>query len=156
MDDRTATDHVLALCPGAQHLTVDGDTFFFRGEDRQISFATLVTRDDHDAAPVSGLERAGVYRLNIGVGKETYTRLFGPPPPHPEEWSVAETGHDDNQLDRLVLHPTYSPMAWVCVLNPSEETFANVVPLLQEAYEKAEPQAKARLAKLAARTGKSG
>ena len=149
MDENTVTQRVLALCPVAQHVTVDGDTFFFWGEDRQIPFATIVVKDDHDAAPVSDLKREGVYRLNIGVKRETYAHLFGLPPAHPKEWSVIETGYDYSGTDRLMPHPTYSPMAWVCVLNPSEETFASVKPLVIEACEKAEPQAKTRLEKLA-------
>jgi hypothetical protein len=147
MNESAVIERVLALCPDAQHVTTDGDTYFFCGEDRMMPFATLVTRDDHDAAPASDLARVGVYRLNIGVRKQTYTGLFGAPPAPNREWSVVETGHDYRQLDRLMPHPTYSPMAWVCVLNPSEETFARIEPLLVEAYENAAPKAEARLAK---------
>jgi hypothetical protein len=32
-------------------------------------------------------------------------------------------------------HPVYAPQGWVCVLNPSAETFERVKPLLREAYE---------------------
>jgi hypothetical protein len=31
-------------------------------------------------------------------------------------------------------HPVYAPQSWVCVLNPSRETFEAVQPLLAEAY----------------------
>ena len=35
-------------------------------------------------------------------------------------------------------HPVYGRMYWVCVLNPSDETFATKVqPLLAEAYDMA-------------------
>jgi hypothetical protein len=40
-------------------------------------------------------------------------------------------------LDRLVPHPVYAPQSWVSVLNPSQETFRVVEPLLAEAYERA-------------------
>ncbi len=155
MNEETVIERILALCPGAQRVTTEGDTFFFCGEDRMMPFATLVTRDVHDAAPVSELSRAGVYRLNVGISKETYTRLFGPPPAPPKDWSVVETGHDYRQLDRLMPHPTYSPMSWVCVLNPSEETFVSVSSLIVEAYEKAAPKAKARLERQGARPATS-
>ncbi len=31
-------------------------------------------------------------------------------------------------------HPVYAPQSWVCVLNPSAETFEAVKPLLADAY----------------------
>ncbi|HEX5502790.1 MAG TPA: DUF6194 family protein, partial [Thermomicrobiales bacterium] len=39
--------------------------------------------------------------------------------------------------DRLLPHPVYAPQSWVCVLNPSDETFQTVRPLLAEAYDQA-------------------
>ena len=44
-------------------------------------------------------------------------------------------------------HPVYGWMSWVCVLNPSAETFKTMQPLLAEAYD----LAVAKFAKRAAR-----
>lgn len=38
-------------------------------------------------------------------------------------------------VDRLLPHPVYGWMSWVCVLSPSPATFQTVVPLLAEAYD---------------------
>jgi hypothetical protein len=100
--------------------------------EQKFPFATLVTNDAHDTA--SNLERPGVYRLNIGVKPETYRALFGAQPAFPREGGVVQTGHDFTALDVLMPHPVYAAMAWVCVLNPSPETFERIKPLLEEAY----------------------
>ena len=119
-----------------------GDTFFIydpEGDlppERQFPFATLVTKDYGDFDRASNLDRPGVFRLNLGVGKETYRARFGPQPPRPGASGVVETGHDFAALDVVMPHPVYAPQSWVCILNPSEATFqAEVRPLLTDAYE---------------------
>jgi hypothetical protein len=109
-----------------------GDTFFIYDPDRnlpdrqQFPFATIVTKDYGDFDDRSNLNREGVFRLNVGVGPETFRSLFA---------DGAE--HDYTALDRLMPHPVYAAQWWVCVLNPSAQTFERVKPLLREAYERA-------------------
>jgi hypothetical protein len=61
-----------------------GDTFFSYDPGRQLPparrfpFATIVTKDYGEFDCASQLDRPGVFRLNIGVSKETYRSLFGP------------------------------------------------------------------------------
>jgi hypothetical protein len=106
--------------------------FFFRkreddsAADHKFPFATLVNSDEYDQ--FSDLNRAGIYRLNIGLSRETYRSLFS-------SESTPET--DFAALDKIMPHPVYAAMHWVCVLNPSTETFAEIKPLLTEAYERA-------------------
>jgi hypothetical protein len=120
-----------------------GDTFFMYDPDRKLDpkqkfpFATIVTKDYGDFDCASNLNRPGVFRLNIGVSRDTYRSLFGPQPSPPAAGGVVDTGHDFTALDRLLPHPVYAPQSWVCVLNPSAETFETVQPLLAEAYERA-------------------
>jgi hypothetical protein len=96
--------------------------------------ATLMTNDINDQA--SNLDRPGVFRLNIGIGKQTYHALLGSPPARPGASGIVETSHDFTALDQLMPHPVYANMYWVCVLNPSAATFQTVVqPLLAEAYD---------------------
>ena len=118
-----------------------GDTFFSYDPDRDLEpkyrlpFATIVTKDYGDFDRASNLNRPGVFRLNIGVSKDTYHSLFGPQPPPLGASGVVDTGHDFTDLDHIMPHPVYAPQSWVCVLNPSEATFQAVRPLLAEAYE---------------------
>jgi len=114
-----------------------GDTFFFYDPQRNLDptrrfpFATIVTKDYGDFDDASHLDRPEVFRLNIGVGRDTFRALFG----HPA--SAASTGraaYDFAALDRLMPHPAYARQAWVCVLNPGPDTFEAVKPLLAEAH----------------------
>jgi hypothetical protein len=136
MDEASITQYITDTFAGVEMATALGYTFFFYGPDRKLPFATLATQDnDYDRA--SHLDRPGVFRLNIGVERDTYRSLFGPQPSAPGAAGVVDTGHDFTVLDRLLPHPVYAPQSWVCVLNPSAETFQTVRPLLTEAYEKA-------------------
>ena len=117
-----------------------GDTFFIYDPDgnlppnRQLPFATLVTGDDYDN--VSNLSRPSVYRLNIGVSKKTFLSLLGSLPPRPGPNGIIGAGYDYTALDKLMPHPVYGRMNWVCILNPSDAKFRSVVqPLLTEAYQ---------------------
>jgi hypothetical protein len=116
-----------------------GDVFLFYapdGEepDRRFPFATIVTKDYPGFDEASALDRPGVFRLNIGLGKETYRSLFGAQPGQPLVGAAVHTGHDYAALDRLIPHPVYAPQSWVSVLNPSAATFASIRPLLIEAH----------------------
>src|SRR5437660_7156256 len=109
-----------------------GDTFFIYDPDRTLEgakrfpFTTIVTKDYGDFDNASNLDRPGVFRLNIGLSKETYAALVD-----------AGAEHDFTALDRLMPHPVYGRNHWVCVLNPSEATFETLKPLLREAYDRA-------------------
>ncbi|HXF62452.1 MAG TPA: DUF6194 family protein [Caldilineaceae bacterium] len=81
------------------------------------------------------LNRPSVFRLNIGVSRATYRSLFGASSSRRKIGDAPETGYDFTALDQLMPHPIYRQANWVCVLNPSAETFQQVLrPLLDEAY----------------------
>ena len=107
-----------------------GDTFFIYDPDRnlepkhQFPFATIVTKDYGEFDRASNLDRPGVFRLNVGVSKQTFQSLC----------PAGDAGHDFTALDRIMPHPVYGKMYWVCVLNPSETTFEAVKTLLAGAY----------------------
>jgi Family of unknown function (DUF6194) len=103
-----------------------GDYFFFYGVDRLHPFATIVTKDYPDFDTASNLNRDGVYRLNIGLSRETYDLLL-----------ANESHADPSAFDVLMPHPIYGRNHWVCILNPSDQTFETVKPLLAEAYNRA-------------------
>jgi hypothetical protein len=129
MDDAAVIKYIAQTYPDADMVTALNATFFSCDREKHWpNFATIVTTDEHDVAPdldrPSSLDRPGVYRLNIGVSKATFESAVG---------SVANP--DYSALDQLMPHPVYAPQHWVCILNPSDPTFADVVrPLLDEAH----------------------
>ncbi len=136
MDETAVTQYILDTLADVETTTAYGFVFFFYKAERKMPFATLGGQDDaYDYA--SNLNREGVFRLNIGVSRDTYRALFGPQPAAPGPEGRVATGHDFAALDQLMPHPVYAPQSWVCVLNPSAETFESVKPLLAEAYDRA-------------------
>lgn len=124
MTDDTLTQHLIDMLAGG-HFQIAGDnTSFFHGGGNQFPFATIVTKDDaFDTA--SRLDRPGVFRLNIGVGKESFHALFGEAP----------AAVDHAALDTLMPHPLHAKMHWLSVINPSAKTFEQLKPLLAEALQ---------------------
>lgn len=137
MNEAEVTRYILDTFSGVHTTEAWGSTFFFYNPDSSLPdefyFATL-SNSDQEGDRASNLDRPGVYRLNIGISKSTYRSLFGADPARRGEDGVVETGHDFSELDRILPHPVYGGISWICVLNPSEATFAAVKPLLAEAY----------------------
>ena len=126
MDEAAIATYITATFPEVETSEAFGYTFFFYGPDRMLPFATLAASDnDHDR--VSHLDRPGVYRLNIGVGRKTFQSLFG-------SEGVVLGDHDFTTLDRIMPHPEYAAQSFVCVLNPGENTLQTVQGLLAEAH----------------------
>jgi hypothetical protein len=134
MDETSIREYITQTFAGIEVVDATGGSFFFHGPDRKFPFATLTTSDEYDQE--SNLSRPSVFRLNVGVSKETFRALFGSGPAHSDEGG-AEGGFDFTALDRIMPHPVYGKMYWICVLNPSEETFKTVQELLAEAYSRA-------------------
>src|SRR5690349_19373987 len=84
------------------------DTFFIYDPERTFEgkqlfpFATIVTKDYTDWDEKSNLNRPGVFRLNVGVGRDTFRSLFS-----------SKSEHDYTALDRLMPHPVYASQSWV-------------------------------------------
>jgi hypothetical protein len=138
MDKDSITAYITDTFDGLDVVVASGDTFFFYDPDRsfdparRMPFATIVTSDAYDN--VSNLSRPVVFRLNLGVSKDTYRSLFGSAA-SPSDASSGESSVDFTALDQLLPHPVYGRMFWICVLSPSAPTFELVRPLLAEAYD---------------------
>jgi hypothetical protein len=85
-----------------------GDVFFSLPAQR-MPFATIVKRDQPGFDESSRLDRNGVFRLNLAVGREALRARFG---------DADGGGHDPAAFDRLFPHPVYAGHGWVSVLNP--------------------------------------
>jgi hypothetical protein len=137
MSEESILQYITCTYDDLETFSANGDTFIFYDPEHKFPMATLVTSDYNDT--FSDLNRPGVFRLNIGVGKETFQLLFGAKPSLPS-WSDPPEAYDGpfdfTVLDTVLPHPVYGRQYWVSVLNPSDETFENQVkPLLAEAYE---------------------
>jgi hypothetical protein len=127
-DHDAVARYIIETFPSTDVVTAMGATFFSLDPEKHWpNFATIVTTDEHDVGSPSNLgARPGVYRLNIGVGRESFDRLVG-----------GATEPDYAALDRILPHPVYAQQHWVSVLNPSAETFETLVkPLLKEAHDR--------------------
>ena len=112
--------------PDAVVATVDGATFFSVDESNWPNFATVVWTDAFDVGNPSDLARTGVYRLNIGLARDSYQRVVG---------SVREP--DFRAMDQLMPHPVYAKQHWVAILNPSHDRLREtVMGLVAEAHDR--------------------
>jgi hypothetical protein len=139
MNEAQISQYITETFEGVDVVTDSGNSFFFYNPDHRFPFVTLVTSDLYDQ--FSNLNRQSVFRLNIGIGKQTFRSLFGDPVRSSGSDSAEISGenfsdYDFTALDQVMPHPVYGRMYWVCVLNPSEETFETKVrQLLAEAYD---------------------
>jgi hypothetical protein len=85
-----------------------GDSFFYYDPDddagnRKMPYATIVVHDYAGFDTASNLDREGVFRLNLWVGRDR-----------------VPTGDDLDPaaLDTLIPHPTYAKQGWVSILSP--------------------------------------
>jgi hypothetical protein len=106
----------------------DYGTFFLVVPDEKFPFATMIDRDDA-WDNLSKLDRGGLFRLNIGLGRDTFRAMFGPPA------EVEGKGFDYAALDTLFPNPLYHRQHFVSVINPSDATYARLLPLLDEAHD---------------------
>lgn len=140
-------DGVLELAPteGSDFPEVAwGDHFFYYAPDGQIPqreqpYATFVTKD-YPGDTLSDLDPPGRWRLNVHVGKDTFTRLIGEGP------RSAASGKDFSAVDVILPHPVYGPLGWVAIVNPGQRTTSAAVALLREAHESARRRAERRVA----------
>lgn len=113
-----------------------GYIFFFVGNNHMVPFATIGYADN-EGDQVSNLSREGVFRVNIGVSKESFQSLspnFNP-----------EAQIDYTALDVFMPHPHYAKQFYICILNPSEQHDEQVKHFLLEAHSLATLREKKRV-----------
>jgi Family of unknown function (DUF6194) len=114
-----------------------GDSFFFydpddRPENRRMPFATVVMHDCDGFDTASALNRPGVFRLNLAVGRERFEEVVGWAP---AEYAARSAGVDYAVLDTVVPHPVYAAQGWVSIVCP--RTASQVRELLEHAHARA-------------------
>lgn len=77
----------------------------------------------------SNLNRNDIYRLNLKISKDTFIKKFDSVPSRPPAGGTiglqdAFKKYDFTELDKVMPHPVYGWMTWICVLSPTEKTIA--------------------------------
>lgn len=107
-----------APCDGTPEVAW-GDLFFYYAPDGVVPSgqpsATVVTKD-YPGEPSSALA-PGEFRVNIDAGRR----------------GQSET-EDATQRDRVMPHPVYGGLGWVCVVQPGPNTSTELRPLVREAH----------------------
>lgn len=115
-----------------------GDTFFYvhdkSGKPKKMPFTTIVTKDYEGFDTDSKLNRGGLYRLNIEVGREKFEELFGF---KPKEFEHTRSKFDFTAVDQLFPHPLYGPNGWVSMINPGNKSSEMVKELLDFSLKRA-------------------
>jgi hypothetical protein len=125
-----------------------GDSFVYydpsgRGEGMERQpFATIVTKDYEGWDTASALNRPGVYRVNVAVGRDIFQAMFGHAP---ADHAAHEAEYDYTALDRFLPHPVYAGQGWVSVLNP-EASARQLQSLLAQAHARAAERHRRRAA----------
>lgn len=140
MHIRDIEDYILKNFKDVHPLNSWGENSFFLNPNKQLKrgtyFATLKEKDgENDKA--SFLDRKNVFRLNMGITKECYLSLFSHVPKRPSKGCFIKGDYNFQELNKILPHPIYSWMGWVCVLNPDYKTFETCKRLLDNAYDKA-------------------
>jgi hypothetical protein len=130
MPDGPDLDHMIHLVtdafPDAVIARIDSAVFFSLDEKHWPNFATIVWTDEHDEGAPSNLARDGVYRVNVGVDRETF------------QWLVGDASNPDYAaFDSFVPHPVYARQRWISILNPSHETVRDrLMPLIAAGHDR--------------------
>ena len=101
-----------------------GYIFYFVGDDHRLPFVTI-GHSDNDFDKVSHLDRDGVFRINIGISRETFASLLGDSNAENIDYAV---------LDVFLPHPHYAKQNFVCILNPSGHNVETTKELIAEAH----------------------
>ena len=111
---------------------------FYNPQQQFAKGAYVLTFKEKDGAndSASNLNTGDKYRLNLKISKETFTKLFNSVPKRPAAGGIIEGKYDFKELDKLMPHPIYGWMTWVCVLKPTLKTIElmEAEGLFEEAY----------------------
>lgn len=127
MNQQDVEDFVSAL-ENVQKSDAYGYQFFFYSDDHRMPFLTIAN-SDNDYDKVSNLNREGVFRINLGVRKETFASLF------PENPGGDSADVDFTALNTFLPHPDYAKQYFICILNPSGDNEAPFRKLVREAHD---------------------
>ena len=138
MESEEILNYCLEHLEGTVSVSSWGEKGIFYHPDNRLKrgiYILTIKEKDGENDKVSNLDRDGVYRVNLGVRKQTFINMFSTIPKRPAKGCVVDMDYDFTETDRIIPHPVYAWMGWLCVLNPSNKTFGKLKPFIDEAYE---------------------
>ncbi len=138
MTSNEISDFVLSSFSGLKVVDAWGEKSFFYNPynllKRGVYFCTVKEKDGaNDKA--SELERDNIFRVNFGLSKKTFLKIFPILPKRSTKGNTIDGPYDFRTLDVLTPHPIYGWMTWVSILNPSHYSFEMLKELINESYE---------------------
>ncbi len=124
--NQSELEQFVSALPNVQREEAFGYAFYFVGDDHRLPFVTFAA-SDNDYDHVSNLSREGVFRINIGVSRNTFTGLVGHAP-------AADETIDYTALNVFLPHPDYARQNWVCILSPQGHQVEKTKELIAEAH----------------------
>ena len=97
-------------------------------------YVLTIKEKDGENDKASGLDRKNIFRVNIGLKKESFIKLFGEIPARPGAGKTVEMNYDFTKTDEILPHPVYAWMGWISILNPDKNTSDALIPFINEAY----------------------
>lgn len=144
-------DEILQYCLDTLEETVLvnswGERGIFYNPENKLKrgiYVLTIKEKDGDNDKGSNLDRDGVYRVNIGLRKTTFQKMYGYIPARPAAGEIVDMDCDFTATDTILPHPVYAWMSWISILNPSIDTFQRLQPLIRESYEYAKEKFKKR------------
>ena len=111
MEPKQILDWCLSNLEGTVVVNSWGETGVFYNPGKVLKrgvYVLTVKEKDGDNDKASGLDREGIYRVNVGVRKNTFIQLFGPVPNRPGKGGVVDMPFDFSAVDQILPHPVYA------------------------------------------------
>lgn len=138
MESEEILNYCLEHLEGTVSVSSWGEKGIFYNPDNRLKrgiYILTIKEKDGENDKGSNLDRDGIYRVNLGVRKQIFINMFNTIPKRPAKGCVVDMDYDFTETNRIIPHPVYAWMGWLCVLNPSNKTFGKLKPLIDEAYE---------------------
>ncbi len=135
------TDDILKYCiknlPGTVLTETWGEKAVFYNPGNVLKkgvYVLTIKEKNGENDKASNLDRKDIFRVNLGLRKDTFKKLFGELPARPAAGKTVDMNYDFTKTDEILPHPVYAWMGWISILNPSKKTSDTLIPFINEAY----------------------
>lgn len=78
----------------------------------------------------SKLDRIDTFRVNIGVKKDTFKKVFRFIPSRPSSGCTVDMNYNFTKINEILPHPIYAWMSWISIINPTKSKFEELKPFI--------------------------